>query len=62
MKINDTVRIKSENVTGIIVDISKRNGKVYYTVESSVKGAIEGKDGGEWPLYDCEKGNIEVLT
>lgn len=62
MKLYDTVRIISENIVGTIVDISKRNGKVYYTVESSVKGTVEGKDGGTWPLYDCEKEDIEMLA
>lgn len=62
MKLNDTVRIKSENIIGTIVDVSKRNGKTYYIVESSIKGAVDGKDGGEWALYDCEKEDLEIMT
>lgn len=61
MKLNDVVRIKSENITGTIVDISKRNGKTFFVVESLVKGTVNGKDGGEWPLYDCEKEDIELV-
>ena len=61
MKLNDVVRIKSENITGTIVDVSKRNGKTFFVVESLVKGAVNGKDGGEWPLYDCEKDDIELV-
>lgn len=62
MKLNDVVRIKSENITGTIVDISKRNGKTFFIVESLENGAVNGKDGGEWPLYDCEKEDIEMVT
>lgn len=62
MKLDDVVRIKSENITGTIVDISKRNGKKFFVVESLEKGAVNGKDGGEWPLYDCEKEDIEMVT
>ena len=38
MKLYDTVRIKKENIIGTVVDISRRNGTVYYVVESSEKG------------------------
>ena len=62
MKLNDTVRIKSDNVMGTIVDVYCRNGTTYYIVESSEKGAVKGKDGGDWPLYDCKREDIEVIT
>ena len=62
MKLNDVVRIKSENITGTIVDISKRNGKTFFIVESLEKGGVNGKDVGEWPLYDCEKEDMEMVT
>lgn len=61
MKLNDRVRIKSENITGIIVDVSHRNGMTHYVVESEVKGALPGYDGGAWPLFDCEKEDIEAV-
>lgn len=57
----DTVKIKSGDITGTIVDISRRNGTTYYVVESSIRGAIEGKDGGDWPLYDCKKEDIKIV-
>lgn len=62
MKLNDTVRIKAEDVIGTIVDISNRNGTTYYVVESLKKGAIKGKDGGEWPLFDCKREEIETVS
>ncbi len=62
MKLNDRVRIKSKKITGIIVDVSHRNGKTYYVVESEAKGSLPGHDGGAWPLFDCEKGDLEVVT
>lgn len=60
--LNDIVRIKSEDITGTIVDISRRNGTTYYVVESSTRGAIEGRDGGDWPLYDCKREDIEIVS
>lgn len=62
MKLNDTVRVKGKNVIGTIVDISHRNGSTYYVVESSTEGAIEGKDGGSWPLFDCKREEIEAIN
>lgn len=61
MRLNDTVRIKSENIIGTIVDISYRNGKTHYVVESGKKGALPGHDGGEWPLFDCGREDIETV-
>lgn len=61
MKVDDTVLIKDKNIKGTIVDISRRNGTTYFVVESSVKGAVAGTDGGEWPLYDCRKEDIEII-
>ncbi len=61
MKLYDTVRIKKENITGTVVDISRRNGVIHYVVESSEKGPVKGRDGGCYPLFDCKKGDIEVV-
>lgn len=61
MKLNDRVRIKSKNIIGIIVDVSHRNGKTHYTVESEEKGVLPGHDGGAWPLFDCEKEDVESV-
>lgn len=38
------VRIKKTGVTGIVVDISERNGKKHYIIESDEKGI----PGGWW--------------
>ncbi len=62
MKLYDTVRIKKENIIGTVVDISRRNGTVYYVVESSEKGSVKGKDGGCWSLFDCKIEDIEEVT
>ncbi len=62
MKLNDTVWIKEKNVAGVIVDVSYRCGTKYYIVESIVKGALPGHDGGEWPLFDCVGEDIEVIV
>lgn len=62
MKLNDIVRIKKENIIGTVVDISCRNGTTYYVVESSTKGVVKGKDGGCWPLFDCTREDIEIIT
>ena len=62
MKLNDTVRISDKDITGTIVDISRRNGTTYYVVESSKKGSVKGKDGGDWPLYDCKREELEIIT
>ena len=61
MELYDTVRIRDNGVIGTIVDISHRNGSVYYVVESSASGAVEGKDGGEWPLYDCREEDCDAI-
>lgn len=62
MKLYDTVRIKKENIIGTIVDISRRNGAVHYVVESLEKGAVKGRDGGCYPLFDCKKDDIEAVA
>lgn len=62
MKLNDIVKIKDKNIIGTIIDISSRNGTVYYVIESSQRGAVEGRDGGEWPLFDCKKEDIEIVS
>ena len=62
MKLNDDVWIKNENISGTIVDISRRNGKTYYAVEAAERDAAEGRDGGDWPLFDCKKEDIESMS
>ena len=62
MNLYNTVRIKSIGVVGTIVDISYRNGTENYIVESSTKGKMEGHDGGEWPLFDCKKEDLEIVN
>ncbi len=62
MKVDDTVRIKEKDIIGTIIDISRRNGVTYYVVESSVKGHVAGADGGEWPLFDCRKEDLEIVA
>ena len=62
MKVDDTVRIKGKDIIGTVIDISRRNGTTYYVVESSVRRAVEGADGGEWPLFDCKAEELETVA
>lgn len=58
----DTVKIKSSGVIGTIVDIpaNPENGGLYI-VESDTKGKDKNGYGGEWPLYDCEESDLELV-
>lgn len=62
MKLYSKVRIKSEKVIGTVVDVSTVNHKRLCTVESDTKGPVKGHDGGDWPLYDCEESDLEVIS
>lgn len=52
------VIIKPKGIIGTIVDKTEKNGAMRYVVESDVKGRVDGLDGGEWPLYDCEEEDL----
>ncbi len=54
----DKVIINSNGIPGIIVDISGRNGKTVYIVESDIKGPLDGGYGNEYPLFDCTKEDL----
>lgn len=56
MKLNDKVKIKSSEITGVIVDINYLDGKNSYTVESDVTDESDGLI-----LYDCDEGELEYL-
>ena len=58
LKINDVVRIKSEGISGTIVDISTINGKTNYVVESNIAD-VTGGYGGKWKLFDCSESELE---
>lgn len=58
----ERVRIKRNGVTGVIVDKSVRDGKVYYVIESDKEGPIDGGYGDLWPLFDCEEGELQSLS
>lgn len=58
------VRIKKTGVTGIVVDVSERNGKRFYIVESDEKGVPGGwweADANAWSLFDCTEDELEKL-
>ncbi|WP_440447735.1 hypothetical protein [Ruminococcus sp.] len=57
----EKVKIKSNNIIGIIVDIATVNGKDIYTVESSEKNISDGY-GGEWKLFSCTFDEIEKIV
>lgn len=56
MKLNDKVKIKSNEITGVIVDINHLDGKESYTVESDETDEADGL-----VLYDCDKSELEYL-
>ena len=56
------VRIKKIGVTGIIVDLSERDGKKYYIVESDEKGVPGGYGSDDsWKLFDCTEDELERI-
>lgn len=56
------VRIKKNNVTGQIIDITSGENGTVYTVESDTKGKRADADyPGEWPLYDCKSTEIDKV-
>ena len=59
MELYDKVKIKENNRTGIIVDITLIDGKEIFTIEDD----IEKKDerGRNWSLYQCERNEIELM-
>ncbi|MCM1055548.1 MAG: hypothetical protein NC394_08505 [Bacteroides sp.] len=61
IKLFEKVKIKSENLIGTVVDISNKNGKMVFIVESDTEGEIEGRSGGIFPLYDCSEDEIEKI-
>lgn len=58
----DHVRIKKENITGEIIDVSVVDGKNAYIVESDEKG-VPGGYGGEdsWKLFWCSEDELEKI-
>ena len=59
MKLYDKVKLKRNSITGIIVDITSIDGKEIFTVEDDVKRT--DKNGTDWPLYQCERNEIELV-
>lgn len=59
IKLYDKVKIKGKNIMGIIVDIALIDGKEIFTVEDDIENT--GKDGRDWPLYQCTKDEIELV-
>ena len=53
----DHVRIKSNGITGIIVDISPYDGEI--TVEDDVQG--RGCPEGEWAWIRCKEEDLEKI-
>jgi hypothetical protein len=59
---NDTVRIKKNNVVGVIIDIYEVGGVTHYSVEANEKTVeAEGGYGKEYPIFDCLAEEIEYL-
>ena len=57
----EKVKIKAEGIIGTIVDINGSDDNKMYIVESDKPGKIEGRDGGDFPLFDCEESEIEKI-
>ena len=58
MKLYDKVKLKRNSITGIIVDITSIDGKEIFTIEDDVKRADKNRT--DWPLYQCERNEIEL--
>lgn len=62
MKENDKVRIKKNNIIGVIIDIYEVDGIKYFSVESSEKEvSAEGGYGKKFPIFDCVAEELEEL-
>lgn len=57
----EKVKIKAIGLTGIIVDISERNGIRKYIVESDEPNPNVKGYGNIWPLFDCEEEDLEPI-
>ena len=58
MELYDKVKLKRNNITGIIVHITRIEGKEIFTIEDDVERV--DKNGTDWPLYQCERNEIEL--
>ena len=58
----DKVRIKSNGIAGVVVDIYSVNGGTRYTVESESKDAVGGYGiDGYWKLFTCTADELEKI-
>ncbi len=57
-KLNDKVKIKSSGIKGTVVDVSVKDGKPVYIVESDTENTPGGY-GDLWKLYDCNDNELE---
>lgn len=56
----DHVRIKSNGITGVVVDISDVTGNII--VESDLKGVPGGwGENNSWKLFDCTADDLEKI-
>lgn len=56
------VKIKKTGITGIVVDISERDGNKKYIIESDEKGVAGGwGEEDSWKLFDCEEDELEKI-
>ncbi len=58
MELYDKVKLKRNSITGIIVDITSIDGKEIFTIEDDVERV--DKNGADWPLYQCERDELEL--
>lgn len=62
MKENDKVRIKKNNIIGVIIDNYEIDGTEYFAVESiERKVDAEGGYGGDFPIFDCVADELEIV-
>jgi hypothetical protein len=58
----DHVRIKKNGITGVVVDLPRREGDLYYTVESDERGTPGGYGSDDsYKLYDCLAEELELI-
>ena len=65
MKENDKVRIKKNNIVGIIIDIYEVDGTEYFAVES-IERKVNVEDGYgygvDFPIFDCLADELEPVA
>ena len=62
-KLFDKVRVKKKNITGVVVDVTRRGERQCFVVEADNRGKIEGGIGGEsdYAILECMAEELEHI-